>query len=133
MVISAVTFFLSLSGIAALFYMKHWELKRERALSPNLREQADLYALDLKLLLERSRFEAAKIPPLLMLFARFLVHEGAMYFAQFSRFTERKAHELADLVSYKHRFERRETKSEFLKQVSDHKSETPADKTDLRY
>jgi hypothetical protein len=122
MLLAAITFFITLAAIAALFYMKHWELSRERVLTPVVREQADSYALELKDMLARSRFEAGKIPPLLMLLTRFFIHEGALYFAQFSRFLERKAHELADMASHKHRFERRETRSEFLKQVSEYRT-----------
>lgn len=133
MVLAAVVFFATLVAIALLFYAKHVELRRESAFAPELRTRADSYALDLKELLIRSRFEAAKLPPLALMYARLLIHEGAMYFAAFSRAAERKAHELADLVSYKHRFERRETKSEFLKQVSEHKSENVADKNNLQF
>jgi len=50
------------------------------------------------------------------------VREAALGLAASARYLERQAHRLADLVSHKRGFERRETKSEFLKQVTDFKA-----------
>jgi hypothetical protein len=43
-------------------------------------------------------------------------------FAAFARSSERQAHRLADLVSHKHGFVPRETRSEFLRKMSEHKN-----------
>jgi hypothetical protein len=130
MAVAMALFFISTVGIFFLFYIKHLEVARERALSPNLRGKADEYALDLKAVLSRSRFEIAKIPPLMVRILRHFAREGALGLASLARLGERKAYELADMVSHKHRFERRETKSEFLKQVAEHKSENGFEKND---
>ena len=120
MELAMTLFFISLVGILVLFYVKHLEVARARAISPNLREKADEYALDLKAVLSRSRFEVAKILPLMVRILLHFAREGALGLAALARLGERKAYDLADLVSHKHRFERRETKSEFLKQVAEH-------------
>ena len=122
MVLAGTVFGISLAGIGALFYLKHLELRRTRAITPVLRERADEYALDLKDLLTRSKVEASKLPPLMVLISRFAVREIALRMAALLRAGEHQAHHLADMVSYKHRFEKRETRSEFLKQVSEHKN-----------
>ena len=42
MFFAATTFFASLAGIVALFYVKHLELRSERILTPTLKEVADI-------------------------------------------------------------------------------------------
>jgi hypothetical protein len=121
-VVAMVVFFLSLLGIAALFALKYWELRREHVVAPALREKVDARADKLKELMSAARTDASKLPPALVRLARFMVHELALGFAALARLLERQAHRLADMVSYKHRFERRETRSEFLKKVAEHKN-----------
>ena len=114
-----VLLLISIVGLAALFYIKHWEEKNARIFVPALRLAADGQALELKALLMSLRSEFRKIGPTSIRIGRVLLHDLALSLAALSRASERQAHRLADLVSHKHRFERRETKNDFLKQVSD--------------
>ncbi|KKW24380.1 MAG: hypothetical protein UY70_C0016G0027 [Candidatus Kaiserbacteria bacterium GW2011_GWB1_52_6] len=107
-------------GITSLFYMKYLELRRERVRTSTFKEMADGYALNLKQLLARSRSEAAKSVPIAVLIVRLAVREFALQSAALLQFGERKAHQLADMLSHKHHFERRETRSDFLRQVGEH-------------
>jgi hypothetical protein len=109
----------SVLGIAFLFYIKHWEEKNARIFSPVLRLAADGKALEFKAFLNMCESEFRKIGPTSMRIGRVLLHDLALTLAALSRASERQAHRLADVVSHKHRFERRETKNDFLKQVSD--------------
>lgn len=122
MAVSAIVVFgLSLIAIMSLFVLKYWETGSGRVLAPSLRIKADRRALELKDRLSHIRLDLARIPPLTVLYGRYLVHEGALGFAAFARISEHQAHRLADLVSHKRTFVVRETRSEFLKKVSDHK------------
>ncbi|MDO8481766.1 MAG: hypothetical protein Q7S75_01635 [bacterium] len=120
MFLSTIVFFISLLGIAGLFGVKHWERGHERILYPNLRDRADEEAAKIKLLVHMSKAELVKLPPHALIIAKSVIHAGALWIAHFARGMENRAHQLADLVSHKHRFEKRETRSEFLKQVGEH-------------
>ena len=122
MFFAAVVFVLSLIGIAGLFTLKYWELRRQRVLFPMWRQRADLRASALKELMVAARLDLAKLPPAAVVVGRLILHRGALALAALARMGERQAHRLADMVSYKHRFEKRETRSEFLKKVAEHKS-----------
>ncbi len=115
-------FCVSVVGIVSLFAFKQWELRSERVLLPALREKADTRAIQLKELLAAARVDLSKLPPEALRLSRIAVHEAALGFAAFARMAERRAHKLADMVSYRHRFEKRETRSEFLKKVAEHKN-----------
>ncbi len=115
-------FGVSLIGIIALFALKYRELKIGRKLAPAMRTRADHEALVLKNKLFNMRTDIARIAPIAVLYGRYLVHEGALGFAAFARMSEQQAHHLADAVSHKRTFVPRETKSDFLKKVSEHKS-----------
>lgn len=117
-----IMFVFALLAISTLFGVKYWELKHERVLAPNLRDRADVRANQLKELLIAARLDLEKLPPMLVRLGRLLIRDGALAFAQLARLAERSAHDIADLVSYKHRFEKRETRSEFLKKVSEHRN-----------
>ena len=117
-----VVFVLALLGIGALFALKRWEMKHEQILFPVVRMRFDEQVLRLKELLGAARVDLAKVPPQTLRIGRILLHEAALGLAVLARFAERQAHRLADVVSYKHRFEKRETRSEFLKKVSEHKN-----------
>lgn len=121
MLYALVIFIVSLLAIAALFTLKYWELRTGRTLLPSLRVKADEQALRLKELLIAALLDLAKLPPNALRLSRYLVHEAALGLAALARIGERQAHRLADTVSYKHRFERRETRSEFLKKVAEGK------------
>src|SRR3989338_8517376 len=121
MIFSTVIFFLSLLGIAGLFAVKHIEVRRQKAvLPPELREKVDVRAVQLKALLLAQRADLAKLPGILMHMGHVAVHKGALEAARFARFLEVQSHRLADFVSHKHHFKKGETRSEFLKKVSEH-------------
>lgn len=122
MIIASAIFVVALLGIVALFAVKFWEVSREEVIAPKLRGRADDRALKIKERLLNSRHEISKLPPFLMYLGRMTLHESALMLAALGRILEREAHRLADLASHKHKFERKETKSEFLKQVTDHKN-----------
>ncbi len=122
MVFAAIVFGLSLLGIAALFALKHWELRYEVLVLPVLRRKADARAQQVKELAYAARADLAKLLPELVRAAHIAIHESALALAAFARFAEAQAHRLADLVSHKRGFERRETRSEFLKKVAEHKN-----------
>jgi hypothetical protein len=73
----------------------------------------------MKELLLAARVDLAKVPPELLRFSRIALHEAALGFAYLARLAERRAHRIADFVSHKRHYERRETRSEFLKKVSE--------------
>lgn len=115
-------FYLSLAGIVALFFLKYWEIKNQLEFVPLLRKEADERAHQIKALLAQAQVEASKLPPKLLYLTRTAVHIAALEIAHFARVLEEQAHRLADLASHKHHFEKGETKSEFLKKVSEHKN-----------
>ena len=110
----------SVLGLAFLFYVKHWEERKARIFVPQLRLAADDKALELKALLLWCGAESRKLGPTSMRIARLMLHDLALALAALSRASERQAHRLADMVSHKHRFEKRETRNEFLKQVGEY-------------
>ena len=112
----------SVAGLVFLFFIKHWEERNARIFVPAVRLAADERALEFKALLVWCESEFKKLGPTSLRVARVLLHDLALSLAALSRASERQAHRLADLVSHKHRFERRESKNEFLRQVSDAKN-----------
>ncbi len=122
MTLAIAVFSISLLSIILLFALKSWEIRRERVFFPVLRQKADVRALQIKELLDAARLDLSKIPPGAVRLSRIGIHQFALGFAAFARKAERYAHQVADLVSYKHRFEKRDTRSEFLKKVAEHKS-----------
>jgi hypothetical protein len=117
-----VVFVVALFGLVGLFTLKFLELERNYTIAPGARVWADERALKFKEFLGRSHFEFSKVVPAFIFLLRLGVHELALLFAAFARIMERQAHRIADMVSHKHRFERRESRSEFLKKVGDYKS-----------
>ena len=122
-VFALVLFAVSLIAMIVLFAVKYREGKRGTAAFEKARAAADVRALELKDFMWRSRFEFAKVMPALILITRYGVHELALLLAALGRLLERQAHKLADSVSHKHRFERPESRSEFLKKIGDHKGD----------
>jgi hypothetical protein len=122
MTISIILFLLSLAGIAGLFLLKYLETNQGRVFFGSLRQRADVRSLHLKELLDAARVDLSRLPPEVVRLSRIGIHRIALGFAAFARFAESHAHRLADFVSYKHRFEKRDTRSEFLKKVAEHKS-----------
>ncbi len=127
MFFAAAIFFVSIAGIVGIFVLKSRELRTNRVFAPSLREKMDIRALQAKELLAAARVDLAKLPPTLLHLSRFLVHELALGLAVLARMLEKQMHRLADLVSHKHRFEKRETRSEFLKKVAEHKNGSVSD------
>lgn len=121
----------SVAGLTLLFVVKYWEEKRSRVFVPMLRLSADREAIELKRLLDRGEDEFYKLGPTTIRLARLLLHDLALALARLSRASERQAHRLADMVSHKHRFERRESTNEFLKQVSEYKNGKNGDSNSL--
>ena len=121
-VFAILLFGLSLIAISSLFVLKHWETGTGRMIAPDLRYKADRRARALKQELFSLRGTLGRFGPIAILYVRYLVHKGALALAAFARLSERQAHKLADTVSHKRTFVVRETKSQFLKQVSDHKN-----------
>lgn len=115
------TFFVSLGGIGVLFALKYWEMRRGAAFLPTVRARADVQAAKLKDLASAAWLDLAKIPPMTLRAVRVIIHEAALGMAALARTSERQAHRLADFVSHKRGFERRETRSEFLRKVGEHR------------
>ena len=130
MTLPIAIFLFSLFGVIVLFAVKYWEIRRERIFLPAWRQRADMRAEQLKELLDAARVDLSKLPPLTVRVSRILIHTFALGFAAFARSAERYAHQVADIVSYKHRFEKRDTRSEFLKKVAEHKSGNGLDTTE---
>ncbi len=122
MIVAIGIFFFSLAGVAALFALKHWEMRRGSVFAPEWRLRADAQTEKLKELAFAAWMDLGKVPPEALRVARIMVHEAALGFAALARFSERQAHRLADMVSHKRGFERRETRSEFLRKVAEHKN-----------
>lgn len=112
-------FVLSLGGIVLLFALKQWESSRV-PLIPGVRLKADEKALELKARMLQLRTEADKLGPLAVHVAHVVVREAALGLAAFARYSERQLHRLADFVSHKRGFQRRESHNEFLKRITDH-------------
>ncbi len=122
MTFAATLFGISLVGIVALLWLKYWELAHSRQLAPHLRMRADEEALRLKELIAAAQVDAGKLPPLVLHALQVVLHAAAVDFGHFAHWLGSQAHRLADMVSHRRHFERRETRSEFLKKVSEHKS-----------
>ena len=121
MVFALIVFVCSLLGITALFSLKYWELSHGTVVAPEFRRRTDVRAQQVKELAHAARADLVKLVPEVIRTGRFIVHEAAIGFAALARLLERQAHRLADLVSHKRGFERRDTQSEFLKKVAEHK------------
>lgn len=121
MTFAIIVFVSSFLGIVALFALKEREAVSGRTYLPHLRESADREALRMKVLLHAFLHELEKIPPRTALATRALIREGALLTATFAAFLEAQARRLADMVSYKRHFERRDVRSDFLKKVQNAK------------
>ena len=113
-------FIFAFLGLVALFTLKRWESAHERVVAQGIRQKADAGALSLKVFMLAVFWYLRKLPQILLALARLGVHIAAVMFGHLAHWIGEKSHALADFVSYKHRFERRETRSEFLKQVIEH-------------
>jgi hypothetical protein len=119
MIPAAVTFGVSLFGILLLFVMKKVEVSRGALIGGSARDSADLFALRVKWVFLVIEWYLSRLPDFLFLLSRHAVRAGALYLARTARYAESQAYHLADFVSHKRNFERRETKSNYLKQVGE--------------
>ncbi|MBP9669053.1 MAG: hypothetical protein KBE09_02070 [Candidatus Pacebacteria bacterium] len=115
-------FSVTLLGITGLFGLRMWEVKRGARLLETTRAHADDLARYLKYLLQRFGAQMRRFPSLMLLITRYFIHLGAKAFARFARKMEEGAHQIADRMSHKHRFQRRESQNQFLKDVAEHKN-----------
>ncbi len=113
-------FIFAFFGLVALFALKRWESRRERIIFPEVRRYADEGALGIKMFMLAALWYLRKLPYILFHVVRIGIHICAVTFGHLAHWIGEKSHALADLVSHKHRFERRETQSEFLKKVIEH-------------
>lgn len=127
MLFAAIIFGVSLVGVALLFIIKRREVMLETTFAPEWKARADYQALRVKALLRKVGREAEKIPPTLVILSRILVREGALLGARLGALLEEQSHKIADRVSHRHRFERRETNSDFLKRMGEGRAHTNTD------
>ena len=118
--IAIVTFVSSFLGLLALFSLKAWAEKRKARIFPRARTSLDQGALWLKARLEHAEELLVRVPPFVALLSRFFFAKLMLRLARLAHSAADTAHHLADMVSYKHKYERRETRSEFLKKVTEH-------------
>jgi hypothetical protein len=121
-IFATVIFFFSLLLIGALFALKLRELRQGRHPLAEWRTAADVEAVKLRELALAADLDLRKVPSLLSHFAQVALHFAALEFAQLARQASRRAHALADFVSHKRNFERRATRSEFLRKMSELKN-----------
>lgn len=118
----AGTFLFSFVGIMGLLALKEWEIRHDRTLAPGFRARVDALALRVRELLLALQADLEKLSPEILHVVRVLIHEIALLTAAFLRFLASQAHRLADLVSHRRTFQRRASRSEFLKKVLEHKN-----------
>ncbi len=116
---AGVVFFIACALIIALFYLNIREYQRGYHLIHEWRLVADREALQLKELIRAADLDLKKVPSLLVYVFHVSIHFAALEFAHLARHASRQAHALADFVSHKRNFERKETRSEFLRKMTE--------------
>lgn len=119
MLFASILFGVSLAGVIALFVLKRREEVRGSEYAPELKARADYQALRVKAFLRKAGRTIEHIPPALVVIGRILLHEGALLGARLGATLEEQSHKIADRVSHRHRFERRDTNSDFLKRMAE--------------
>ena len=118
--IAAVSVFaFSFVGVLFLFLMKKIEIVRGSLIGGNFRDDADLFAMRVKWVFLVVEWYLSRMPDFVFHYGRHLVRVGALNLARAARQAEAQAYRLADFVSHKRNFERRETKSQYLKKVGE--------------
>ncbi len=117
----AIVFFHALILIVALFTVKQWELMHERVLMPQWRARADVKALRVKELAFAARKDIEHLPPFLSMPLRASCMVSRSMQAILPSGSAGNRIVSPTMYRTKRNFERRETKSEFLKKVSKHK------------
>lgn len=120
MVAAGIAFFGALLGIGSLLILKRWEITHSHIFFPDIRATLDTQALRLKVILFTASHNVGSLPPFFLILLQRIVQRGAIAFGHLAHWMGRRSHDLADLVSHKYKFERRETRSEFLKKVIEH-------------
>jgi hypothetical protein len=113
----------SILGVLLLFAVKKYELSRGVLVGGSMRDDADLFALRVKWIFLVIEWYLARLPDFIFLLTRYGIRISALFTARIARRAEAQAHSIADFVSHKRNFERRETRSNYLKQVGEHKSD----------
>lgn len=124
LLVAGAVFFIALLLICLLFALKVREMETGRRFAPRLREAADYEALHIKDLLFAARTDLKKMPPLLAHWGHVAAHFVALRFARAARAAALSAHAFAEFVSRKRNFERRETRSEFFRRMSERRNST---------
>ena len=115
---AGIVFFASLLLICFLFALRVREIETGRRFAPALRDAADREALHIKELLLAMHIDLKKVPPLLVHWGHISLHFVAIKFAYAARAASLSSHAFANLVSQKRYFERRKSRSEFLRKMS---------------
>src|SRR3990167_2351618 len=102
LIAAGIGFFVSLLAICFLFALKVREIETGRRFAPTFRAVAD----------------RKKILPLLVHWGHRVAHLVALKFARIARAASLHSHAFADFVSQRRNFERSETRSEFLRRMS---------------
>lgn len=121
-IFASVVFFLSLFLIALLFTLKIREIRTGAYPLVEWRAVADTEAQKLHELALAADLDLRKVPTIATHFIHVAIHFAALEFAHLAREASRRSHALADFVSHKRNFERRETRSEFLRKMSELKN-----------
>ena len=120
---AGIVFFLSLTLIFMLFALKLREMETGKVIAANFKRSADLEALRVKELVFAANIDLKKLPHLAVFWGQEAIHFAALEFARLARGASLRAHQLADFVSHKRNFQRRTTRSEFLKKMAVQKRE----------
>ena len=119
--VSIIIFAVSLFGLFALFSLKYVESTSGRVLMPRARQALNFRALGIRRAALVIVHTIEHLPSFLVGLGYAILHLFAIVVALAARMAERQAHGLADFVSHKRTFQRRETQSTFLKEVTSHK------------
>lgn len=115
-------FIFSITALFALFTLRSWEERRGARIAAGAREVLDGYARRAKYAIEQGEDALARLPSLGTFLTLKFLSFLSVTLARMARSASEAAHRLADFISHKHNFERRELKSEFLKTMIEHKN-----------
>ncbi len=121
-----ITFYISIFGVAlfglvVLFSLKYVESTSGRVLMPRARQTLNFRALGIRRGVLVVIHTIEHLPAFMVALGYATLHLLAIVVALSARMAERQAHRVADFVSHKRKFQRRETQSVFLKEVTSHK------------
>lgn len=115
---AAPIFFGALAALISLFLLRYFEERRGMRFAPRMRRSLDRLARIIKAIALVLSDMLEHVPQIVSYLLRALAVSIVRRFAHMTESLSRAAHSVADMVSYKHRFERRETRSDFLKKMS---------------